>query len=204
MTVSAIPETAAYSLERKPEMANSKAQPVKGDGQDNTDVTPVINENRPSYRFRDFVQREAENTTDGNWEITARQLDTMLMGETLEEIMESDEGGTHQGRDLTDFEFQVDPQNYRYAKSSDEFEAPLGVYLQFTATALMDYPDENITVGEEVLISTGAPLVIGKLRTLQARNLLPQKLMIKGYRGGGGMVLKLRLAPNRTVTSTTA
>lgn len=161
--------------------------------------------NRPSYRFKAWVQQQAQNDSDDSWEITARQLDKMLMAETLEDIMDADDAGTHQGRDLVDFEFEVPNQQFRYAPSAPEFDAPLDAYFQFTAIALADYEAERIKVGEEVLISTGAPLVIGKLRTLQANGLLPRKFIMKGSTTPGGKtVLKLRPAPNRAVPSTTA
>lgn len=186
------------------------AKPAQSDSSNSPEnVNPVTGEvqasdaARPANRFRQWVQQQATDETD-SWEVTARQLDKMLMAEDADAIMNSDEGGTHQGRDLLDFEFEVPSQTFRYANTSPEFDAPLGVYMQFSAVALMDYPNEGILLGEEILISTGAPLVIGKLRTLQANGFLPRKFIMKGYRGGKGVVLKLRPAPNRAVPSTTA
>lgn len=179
-------------------MANSTpAKPANDDA-----AQPANIENRVSYRFRAFVKAEAERNREDNWEVTARQLDKMLTAETLDEIMDSDEGGTYQGRDLVGFEFKVEDQQFSYRESSDEFESALGAYIQFQATALMEYPEQGISPGDLVTISTGASLIIGKLRTLQANGFLPMDLKI--IAGGGKGVLKLVRAPKRTVSSTTA
>lgn len=180
-------------------MAQSAAKPAS-----NVNSTQEVAniENRISHRYRAFVQSEAEKTQTDNWEVTANQLDKMLVAESVDDIMEADEGGTYQGRDLVGFEFRVEDQQFSYRKSSDEFESALGAYMQFTAIALIEYEDQGITPGEVVVISTGAPLIMGKLRTLQANGFLPMDLKI--VPGGGKGVLKLKRAPKRTVPSTTA
>lgn len=175
-----------------------EATPAKVDDATN----PANVDNRVSTRFRSWVKQQAEQNREDNWEVTARQLDKMLTAETFDEIMESDEGGTYQGRDLVGIEIEVPDQRFDYRPSSEEFDAALGAYIQFTAIALMEYDEQGIQPGETILISTGAPLIIGKLRTLQANGFLPAHLKI--VLGGGKGVLKLAKAPKRSVPSTTA
>lgn len=159
---------------------------------------------RPSESFVEFVQREAQNTENaGSYDVMATQMDRLLTAESLADIMDADEQGTHQARDLIGLEFTAHP-GIRYVKSSEEFDAPLGVYIQVKGTALMDYPDAGITVGDELIISTGAPLIVGKYRTLEANGHLPLALMITGVKAPKGTVLKLRLAPNRAVSGKSA
>jgi hypothetical protein len=128
------------------------------------------------------------------------QLDRMLTAESLDDIMNADELGAHQGRDLIGLEFEWHG-GMRIAESDDQFDAPLGVYVQFNVTALSNLLDEGIAIGDQILISTGAPLIIGKLRTLEANGHTPIKLMIAGTRGKRGTVLKLRYPPNRSETA---
>jgi len=177
-------------------MANAPATPAKDN---ETNSEPAVVESRIALRFRDFVQREAATTKDDdNWELTAQQLDKILVGETIDEIMDADSGGTRQARDLVGMELTVLDEPFVYRESSDEFDAALGGYVQFQAVALIEY--EDIQPGEQFTCSTGAPLVMGKLRTLQANGFLP--FDVKIVHAGGKGVLKLVRAPRRAVPST--
>ena len=158
---------------------------------------------RPAESLREWLQRIAEEDTDRSWEVAASQLDRILAATTLDDIMEADEAGTYQGRDLVGFEFECTgttfPGDIRVVKSSEKFNAPFGVYIQFHATALVDFPSKGVLAGDDCLISTGSPLVIGKLRTLAANGHLPMKLMFSGTEAPNGVVLKLRRPPNRAI-----
>jgi hypothetical protein len=157
----------------------------------------VIATTRVSQQFREWLNRKAEeDESTRSYEVAASQLDRMLSAESLDDIMDSDNEGTHQGRDLVGFEFEW-KGGFRIAKTAPEFEAPLGVYAQFEATALIDFPQDGIAVGDLVLISTGAPLVIGKLRTLEANGYTPIRLKFTSVKGPRGTVLKLGRPPVR-------
>jgi len=157
----------------------------------------VVAETRVSQQFRDWLNQRAEQD-EGNrsYDVASAQLDRMLSAEELDAIMDSDEQGAHQARDLVGFEFEASP-GFRVVKSAEKFDAPLGVYIQFEVTALVNRLSDGIAIGDRVLISTGAPLIIGKLRTLEANGFLPMKLMIAGVDAANGTVLKLRRPPVR-------
>lgn len=166
-------------------MANEPAKKAPG-----TVDTPRI-----ANQFRDWVQAQAAQSAEGSWDVTARQLDTILTAATAEEIDAADGAVTYQGRDLAGLQMLVPEQEIRYAESSDEFETPLGVYIQFTATALNALPTRGIVRGQELLISTGAPLIIGKLRAYQANGLLPVQQEIHSVKTAKGSVLKIKTIP---------
>ncbi len=158
-------------------------------------------ETRVSETFKDWLNRRAvEEDVNRSYDVAASQLDRMLIQTDEDAIMESDEFGAHQARDLVGFEFEAFP-GFRVVKSSEKFDAPLGVYIQFNASALSAVPERGIAIGDEVLISTGATLIIGKLRTLEANGYLPKKLMIAGIDAANGTVLKLRNPPARAETA---
>jgi len=134
----------------------------------------------------------------------AQQLDKILTAQTEQEIMEADMFGTHQGKDLEGLEIEIPEQEIRVAFSSPEYEAPLDVYVQFNATALMEFPTERIKVGDDIIISTGAPLVIGKLFTWRNGGMLPRRVLFTGNDAPQGRVLKFGNIPNRAVSGETA
>lgn len=172
---------------------------VEKTAQEGSAITPRIADS-----FAEWLKELAENnegSKERSYEIAAGQLDKILTAESAEDIMSADEGGTHQGKDMIDFEMEVDPIDWPTAvmKSSEEFDTPLGVYIQIHGSALMDFPSENITVGEQVTVSTGAPLVIGKLRALSANGHLPMPVKFLGIKAPRGTVLKLGSVPKRAV-----
>lgn len=145
--------------------------------------------------FRSWVQAQAEASAENSWEVTGRQLAAILNATTAEEIDAADEAVTYQGRDLDGLQMRVPEQDFRYAESSDEFETPLGVYIQFRAFALNALPTRGISPGDELLISTGAPLIIGKLRVYQANGMLPVFQQIHAVKTSKGSVLKIKSIP---------
>lgn len=167
-----------------------------------------IAEETISLQFKSWVQAQAarERSAEEKWEITGSQLDRILTATTAEEIDAADELESdikvYQGRDLPGLEVRVPEQDFRYAESSDEFDAPLGIYIQFRATALNDMPNRGISKGEEILISTGAPLIIGKLRSYQANGLLPQEQRVTAVKTAKGNVLKIKTITSATVSGT--
>jgi hypothetical protein len=167
-------------------------------------TTGTVTTPRVTDQFRDWLNMVAERnegSRERSYEIAASQIDKLMGAESLDDIMDADTGGSHQMRDLVDLEMEVFPIDWDTAvmKSSDEYDTPLGVYIQIRGTALIDFPVEGITAGEEILVSTGAPLVIGKLRALNAGGYLPMPLKVVGVKGGKGTVLKLGRVPNRVV-----
>jgi hypothetical protein len=152
---------------------------------------------RVSQQFRSWLISQADNEDNRSNDVVDSQLDRMLGETDVDAIMSADDQGTHQARDLVGLEFEGPWDGFRVVKSSEKFDAPLGIYVQFQVTALSRMAGKGIEIGDSILISTGAPLVIGKLRTLEANGFLPMKLMIAGQEAPNGTVLKLRYPPNR-------
>lgn len=157
-----------------------------------------------ALQFRDWVQQVArDGAEDRAFRVMSRQLEQVLSAETEDEIMAADMQPTFETRDLVDMEIEVQPE-LDFVPSADRFQSPLGVYVQFVATALIAKPDRNIAIGQQLIISSGAPLVIGKLRTLQANGYLPRALRIEGVEAPNGTVLKLGNISGRAVRSQSA
>lgn len=150
---------------------------------------------KPHDQFAEYLARRAEN--DGatrGYEVASNQMDKLLTAETEQEIWDADEGGTVNGQDMIDVELNI--RGFKVAVSSDEYEATLGVYILIDAVRL-----DN---GEEVIVNTGAPLIITKLRMFEAREMLPVNGVIRGTKARNGTVLKLRPLSARAVTTETA
>jgi hypothetical protein len=82
-------------------------------------------------------------------------------------------------------------------ESGDAFNAPLNHYVIVQATRLSD--------GTPLVWNTGAPLVIGKLRWLEAAEKLGSAeadCVVRGTDTPKGTVLKLKPIPARAVTVT--
>lgn len=154
-----------------------------------------------ALQFRDWVQQVARDSSeDRAFRVMSRQLEQVLSAEDEESIMNADMQPTFETRDLVDMEIEVQPE-LDFVPSADRFQSPLGVYVQFVATALTENPDRNIKIGQQLIISSGAPLVIGKLRTLQANGYLPRALRVIGVEAPNGTVLKLGNIAGRAVRS---
>lgn len=145
--------------------------------------------------FRDWLIREAEETSAmRTFKAYANQLERMLTADDLDAIIDSDERGTHETRDLVGVHLDILP-GMDVAKSAERFAAPLGVYVQFPARARSDYKRLGIKQGDDLLVSSGAPLIIGKVRTLNAGEYLPLPMMIAGTDTASGTLLKLQRVP---------
>lgn len=175
----------------------------------------TVVQSRISEQFRDWLQAKAASSTGNRrWDVAANQLDHMLTQTDLDAIMDSDEGGTIGARDLEDFIFtlhefdeetDIAPAPPKLdAKTGEMIEAPLGVFILLRVTALVDVKDRNIKTGDDVIINTGSPLIIGKVRTLQANGFLPMALQIKGSASPGGRVLRLKKPVTMPVQGSTA
>lgn len=179
-----------------PDNGQSGNVPAK---RDKGEIVPA----RASVQFKDWVMQQAEEGAEARaFEVASRQMDRILGEEDFDAIMDADMQPTYETRDLVDMELSVHP-GIQFAKSDDRFNAPLGVYVQFTATALLARPTQGIVIGQELIISSGAPLVITKLRTLEANDLLPAEVVILGVQAPNGTVLKLGKVAKRAVKAET-
>lgn len=155
---------------------------------------------RPAESLRMYLASRAEESeTVRGSDVMDQQLDAMLAAETPEDIWEADSGGTIAGQNFTDVPIRI--TGYSVVKGGEQFAAPLGVYILITATVLDGANAEGADTGDTVTLNTGAPLIIGKLRVLEANGLLPVDCFIKGTKTPNGTVLKLRPYQVKTVRS---
>jgi len=163
-------------------------QSVTPVGPANGEVVPA----KPHEKLMEFLARRAEvDGVNRSFEVASMQVDKILSATTDQEIWDADEKGTSNGQDMTDVELLV--QEVKYAKTSEEYDADLGVYAIISAIRL--------DTGEEVVIATGAALVIAKLRAMEARGKFPLECVIRGTKAGNGTVLKLRPLAKRVVAA---
>ena len=149
---------------------------------------------RPHDQFKDYLARVAESTTGTrSLEVAQNQMDKILNADSAQDIWNADEGGTVNGQDMVDVELEI--RGYQVAKSDEQYDAALGVYALIDATRL--------DTGETVVINTGAPLIIAKLRMFEVKGLLPILGVIRGTQAKNGTVLKLKPIPPRAVSSET-
>lgn len=160
---------------------------------------PDVSGPRISEQFTGWLQRAADaNEGTRTFDVAAGQLDRLLTAESVDDILDADEQGTLQLRDMVGVQLRIPNPGFPgcVRKSSEKYSATLGVYIQFPATVLA-VPDKYLAaqVGDDVLVSTGAPLVIGKLRSMEANGYLPFDFLVTGVEAANGTVLKLRRVP---------
>lgn len=147
---------------------------------------------RPYERFTESLLRQATaDSTSRAFDVAANQVDKIISATTADEIMNADEGGVVSGQDMEDVDLRI--RDYTVGKSADEFNATLGVFI------LMDCI--NLETGEEVIVNTGAALIIAKVVALKANGLLPFDAVIKGTKTRNGTLLRLRPVKQRATNS---
>lgn len=166
----------------------------------NGELSPVVVR---AMQFTDYLRRRAEEDAQsaGASEAMANQLSAILDATEFDAIMDADNMGTHESKDLVGLHIRIHDQRIRVAKSAERFNSPLGHYVQFHATALTAMPSRGISIGDDLLISSGATLVIGKLRTLEANGHFPCDVQITGHEAQEGTVVKLGKIPATVVQS---
>jgi|SRR5271169_4062566 len=168
-----------------------------------TKTGPAI-QPRQIDRLTDYLARRA--TDEGGtraYDVAASQLDKILVANTDDEIWEADSGGTVGGRDFENVECRW--HSFTVHPSGNTMNAPLGHYIIISATVLVDTNDKVLYhPGDDVLVNTGSPLIIGKMRTFEAKGRLPVDGVIRGYDAPAGRVLKLRPLAARPVPVTAA
>jgi hypothetical protein len=141
-------------------------------------------------KFIEYLVRRAEiDGENRSFDVAYQQVSSILVADTLEAMWDADERDATGGRDLVDVEQRI--ESFTVHPSSDQYKTALGHYMQVTSTRLSD--------GEQFTWDTSAPLLMGKLRWLESRELLPMECVIKGIVAGAGTVLKLRPIPSRAV-----
>ena len=167
----------------------------------NTAEVAPAQELRPAIGFRDYALFRAEESVlaDGTnmHEVTAGMLDKMLSATALEDIMNADMGTVYDTQELIGARLDIPVQRLRFAKSSPTYDSPLGVYVQFRAILVEDFEALSLAAGTEITVSSGASLVAGKLRTLEANELFPVRVQVHSAVAGEGTVIKLKWIPGK-------
>jgi hypothetical protein len=154
--------------------------------------------------FRQYLLRRAqgEDLTDEqrrarNWLITAQQM-SKIFSAPDEEVDTADMGGTIGGREFENVEFEIQSFDVSETTENDEYgEAPLGVFALIRGVALQDDRANNLKVGDPIILNTGAPLVIAKVRSWEQREMFPLPAVIRGTKSKAGRVLRIERAPER-------
>jgi hypothetical protein len=160
--------------------------------------------------FQSYLLGRAESSAGvRSTEVTDNQVAKILQAaETGEEqdVWDADEGGLVSAKDFAHTPTNVSPEfvlhGFTIAASSDQYDAPLGVFASLDTTIVS--VDPRFSMGETVVINTGAPLILAKARALEARGMLPQRCVIVAIPARKGDVLKLRPAPERAEAGATA
>ena len=125
------------------------------------------------------------------------QLASMISAQTEAEVWAADESGTIQGRDLIGCEVRIHDLT-SHESTNEEFEGN-GFFVTCNATLLAGPKNvltaQGLTVGQDFVLSTGAILIIGKIRWYESKNKLPfDGLIVKA-----GRAIKLARIPERAV-----
>lgn len=140
--------------------------------------------------FIQYLERRAvKDNENRSFDVAYQQVSNILVAETLEAMWDADERESVGGRDLVDVEQRI--VSFTVHPSSEKYTTALGHYMQVSTVRL--------ATGEEFTWDTSAPLLMGKLRWLEAHDELPCECVIKGTDAPGGTVLKLRPIPARAI-----
>lgn len=142
--------------------------------------------------FMAYLERRAsEEGENRSFEVAVTQLERILTAETAEQVWDADEYESTGGRDLTDVEQRI--RGFSVHKGGEQYKSALGYYIMVDSSRL--------DTGAEFIWNTGSPLIIGKLRWLEAHDMLPIDCVIKGTPTPNGEVLKLRPVPKRATSA---
>jgi hypothetical protein len=189
-------------------MPSAKHTPQNGTDE-TTEIAKVVHGAavplRQAQQFKTYLNTRAVQDRENGNDAMAAQLEKILAAAdgSFDDIMDADDSGVFESKDLigAEIEIQAHPP-IRIAESSEKYRGNggLDVYVQFTAIMLANYPAKGLYAGDVILVSSGATLVIGKIRTLEAGGYLPAKVMIRGSESTNGTVVKLGRIPERPIS----
>jgi hypothetical protein len=161
------------------------------------------------YHTYMLTRAQAEDNKPAGPEIMASQVEKILNAETEDAIWDSDTGGTVQARDVPGLEVEI--RDLRIVRSTREFEdggENKGYYGSMNVTVLGGPRDlltrHALRVGDDAVLQTGADLILSKVRSFEARELLPVKGVIQSTdTASGNTVLRLVRMPERVTQAST-
>jgi|SRR5271166_997788 len=157
---------------------------------------------RVREHWRGLATVQAADSTDAQ-DIADRQIVNIMSAQTEDEIWEADIGTAIQMRDAVGLECEI--KEFRFLIGNDPGkQTRSGTYITCDAVTLGG-PAELLrklgTVpGQEIVLQTGAELVITKLTALMNRGFMPTRAVISGTETrSGNTVLRLTKPPVRTI-----
>jgi hypothetical protein len=151
---------------------------------------------RNSMQFMEWLVERTEQDGDNlSLRIAAKQLDAILACESEGEVWDVvDSGGTIASKELEDKEVSV--RGFIVRPESGEFDAPLKHYMVADCVRL--------DTGEEILVNTSSPLIMGLLYWYERKQAFPKSFVIRGYRTPKGRRLGLERLTERQYSPPTA
>jgi hypothetical protein len=158
-----------------------------------------VTELRPFEKFTAHLQKEAAFNDKGNKDVvTSGQVDKILKAQSIEDVWDADEGGLYALKDLVGMEFEL--RSAKTLPSKDPTKANLfNVWLLLELTALSENRKLGIPAGEVLMVNTGVPQVIAKIKALQGLGVQPIQFMVQGVPSSSGEMVRLRPIPSRAI-----
>jgi hypothetical protein len=169
--------------------------PATQDATTGTVTTPSV-----SAKFHAMMLERAQNAEGVGDAAFDSQLSAMMNASTEDELWESDEKGTISAKDAAGLEVEFRDMT-SHESNNEEIEGGHGYFI--TSNCVCIGGPKNLLValglkiGDEFVLSTGAPLVVGKLRWFEANEKLPVRAVIIK----AGRAIKLARLPERATTS---
>jgi hypothetical protein len=159
-----------------------------------------VQELRPFEKFTAHIQRLAAQNDESNKDIvTSGQVDKILTAETIEDVWDADEGGMYALKDLVGMELEL--LSAKDLPSKDETKRNLfGTWLLMECGVLTENKKLGLPIGDVIMVNTGVPTVIAKIKALQGKGVNHIQFMVQGIPSGAGEMVRLRPIPNRAVT----
>jgi hypothetical protein len=159
----------------------------------------TVQQLRPFEKFTDHLRKEAAFNDEGNKDIvTATQVDKILTAESIEDVWDADEGGLYALKDLVGMEFEL--RSSKTLPSKDPTKANLfQVWLLLELAALTESRKLGIPIGDVIMVNTGVPQVIAKIKALQGLGVTPIQFMVQGVPSSSGEMVRLRPVPTRAI-----
>lgn len=162
-----------------------------------------VQEMRPFEKFTAHLQRLAAHNDEGNKDVvTSSQVDKILSAESIEDVWDADEGGMYALKDLVGMELEL--RSAKDLPSKDETKRNLfGTWMLMECTALVENRKLGIPAGDVLLINTGVPVVIAKIKALQGKGVDPIQFIVQGVPSTSGEMVRLRPIPSRALKAET-
>jgi hypothetical protein len=158
-----------------------------------------VQEMRPFEKFTAHLQRLAAHNDEENKDsVTAGQVDKILAAESIEDVWDADEGGLYALKDLVGMELEI--RSAKDLPSKDETKRNLfGTWLLLECAVLTENRKLGLLIGDVIMVNTGVPQVIAKIKALQGKGVDPIQFLVQGIPSSSGEMVRLRPIPTRAI-----